>query len=292
MTTIRSLLPLLRLRVSLAVAGGALFGALYCLGRGAGGAARLLPWHSPAMLHGLTAALGAGVLCAACSALNQVQERDMDARMERTRHRPVATGRITARAALFVSLGLMGAGLLLFLLAGGWPLLALGAAVPVIYNGVYTPLKRVTPMALLAGGLSGALPPLIGWVGAGGSLLDPFILAVTTVFYLWQVPHFWLLQERHRDDYRRAGFPTLESHLPGHLYRPLLGLWVGAYFLGLGCLAYACGPAALGWLVPSAVVLAGGWALAAATAGHGRHWAMAVSASLPVVLVLLLGNTL
>ncbi len=281
----RSLARLVRPGVSLAVAGGALFGALYHC-RGAGQTLSL-PGD---LAHGLAAALGAGVLCAACSALNHVQERGADALMRRTMDRPLASGAMSVRCGLAVSLGLFLAGFILFFLAGGWPLLALGLAVPLIYNGLYTPLKRVTPMALLLGGLSGALPPLTGWVGAGGSVLDPAILAVTTVFYLWQVPLFWLLQERHGEDYRRAGFPTLGSRLPARLYRPLLGLWVGAYFIGLACLAYVCGPGSAAWLVPPAVFLAGGWALLG-VARRGRAPAMAVSASLPLVLALLLGNT-
>jgi protoheme IX farnesyltransferase len=282
----RSLARLMRPGVSLAVAGGALFGALFQC-RAAG---HTLSLPGDGLPHGLAAALGAGVLCAACSALNQVQERETDARMRRTMGRPLVSGAMTVRCGLAVCLGLFLAGFILFFLAGGWTLLALGLAVPLIYNGLYTPLKRVTPMALLLGGLSGALPPLTGWVGAGGGVLDPPILAVTTVFYLWQVPHFWLLQERHGEDYRRAGFPTLGSRLPAHLYRPLLGLWVGAYFIGLACLAYVCGPGSSTWLVPPAVLLAGGWALLG-VARRGQTPSMAVSASLPLVLAMLLGNT-
>jgi len=271
----------IRPRVSLAVAGGSLFGSLYLGGAGGG---------DP--LRGAVAALGAGVLCAGCSALNQVQEREYDARMRRTQDRPVASGALPVKTALLVAAVLSAAGLGLFLLAGGWPLFLLGLAVPVIYNGLYTPLKPVTPMALLVGGLSGALPPLTGWVGAGGSMLDPAILGVTTVFYLWQVPHFWLLHEKHREDYERAGFATLRSRLPEHLYTPMLCLWVAAYFIGLGCLVAAHGTGALNWLIPPALLLLSGWTLAAVLRGRRRMASAAVYASLPLTLAFLLTKTL
>lgn len=272
------LADLIRPRVSLAVAGGALFGALYHGG--------------PSLLPGGVTAVGAGLLCAGCSAINQVQERWHDARMKRTADRPVASGRISPRLGMTVGYVLSCFGLGLFAMAGGWPLFLLGLAVPLIYNAMYTLLKPVTPMALLVGALSGALPPLTGWVGSGGSPLDPQILGVTVIFYLWQVPHFWLLHEKHRDDYERAGFATLESRLPVTLYRPMLALWVGAYFLGLGCLVFAEGPGAIHWLAPPSLMLAGGYALIAVFRNQRRHAAAAVYASLPLTMALLLTNTL
>lgn len=265
---------LIRPRVSLAVAGGSLFGALY--------------YGGPEIGSGIATAVGAGILCAACSSLNQVQEREYDSRMVRTKDRPVAAGRMTVAAALAVSFSLFVGGLSLFFMVGGWPLLLLGLSVPVIYNGLYTPLKPVTPMALLVGASSGAMPPLTGWVGAGGSILDPAILGVTTVFYLWQVPHFWLLHEKHRDDYVLAGFATLDRSLPRSLYRPMFGLWTGAYFIGLACLAFASGPGALSWLVPPATLVLGGFALLSIARNHRQGAAVTVYASLPLTLVILL----
>jgi len=269
---------LLRPRVSMAVAGGSLFGALY--------------HGSDASWPGLVTALGAGILCAACSALNQVQERRHDARMERTKSRPVAAGRVSVRFALIVAAVLFAVGFAQFAMAGGWPLLLLGVAVPVIYNGLYTPLKPVTPMALLVGGLSGALPPLTGWVGAGGSVIDPAILGVTTIFYLWQVPHFWLLQEKHREDYERAGFATLASRLSPGLHKPMLCLWVAAYFIGLGCLMVMEGISSLNWFLPVAVLLLGGFALTAVVREKRCVATIAVYGSLPLTLAFLLTNTL
>ncbi|MBC16081.1 MAG: prenyltransferase [Desulfovibrio sp.] len=269
---------LIRYRVSLAVTAGSLFGALF--------------YGGPNVIDGVATAIGAGLLCAGSSALNQIQERAYDARMDRTRHRPVASGALSVDHALLVSLVLMISGLVLFSLTGGWPLLLLGLAVPVIYNGMYTPLKPITPMALLVGGVSGALPPLTGWMGAGGSMTAPAIVGVTVVFYLWQVPHFWLLQEKHREDYERAGFATLGKRLPKAFYKPLLALWVAAYFLALGYLAVMNGMASVHWLMPPGLLFMGGWTLFSVAREHNRRAAMTIYASLPLTLAAVLANTL
>lgn len=273
-------LALIRPRVSLAVACGSLFGAVYHSVVGGG--------TEP--MRGVLAAIGAGLLCAGCSALNQVQERRFDRRMLRTRNRPVASGYFSPFMGAGVAAVLMLNGLLLFLLSGGWPLVWLGLAVPVIYNGLYTPLKPHTPMALLVGALSGALPPLTGWVGAGGSLLAPDMLAVTAIFYLWQVPHFWLLHEKHRDDYERAGFATLGSRLPRRLYRPLFGLWVGAYFVGLSSLAWVGRPMEAAPLATCVTLGVGGAALFALSRDRLAAVTAAVYGSLPLALLFFILN--
>jgi protoheme IX farnesyltransferase len=153
------------------------------------------------------AVLGVFLLACGASALNQWQERDIDARMERTSGRPLPSGRITPRYALAASssMVLLGAALLY----PNWTAVALGFLAVFWYNGVYTPLKRVTAFAAVPGGVVGALPPVIGWTFAGGDILDPRIRAVAFFFFIWQIPHFWLLLMRTGDDYRRAGLPTL-----------------------------------------------------------------------------------
>lgn len=272
----RDLAILGRSRIALAVGGASLFGALL-----AGGGAPL---------HVGAAASGAALLCAGCSALNQVQEKEQDAFMERTADRPLPAGRMTSGAALTWAAALGGAGLWLFALAGGAVLLLLGLAVVVAYNGLYTPLKRLTPAGLLVGGLAGALPPLTGWIAAGGDPGAPLIVAVTGVVYLWQVPHFWLLAEGRREEYRRAGFPLPSVVLPARAQQPLMALWVMAYFLGLCWVVTLATEGRAGAGTVGALLVCG--LVVAVVASSGRHARalVLVNCSMPLAMgALLLG---
>ena len=156
-----------------------------------------------------TTLLGILLLAMGSCALNEVQEREHDARMERTRHRPLPRGTFSPAQATALALGLAAAGFLLLLLAHNLAAALLGALAMLWYNGFYTPLKRVSAFAVVPGAVIGALPPAIGWCAAGGALRDPGVLALAFVFFIWQVPHFWLLVGLHHDGYEGAGFPTL-----------------------------------------------------------------------------------
>jgi protoheme IX farnesyltransferase len=161
---------------------------------------------------------GIFLLAGAASALNQVQERRFDARMRRTRQRPLPSGRISPAAATGLALALLATGMfLLGISAAGWPAVALGAAAVVWYNLVYTPLKRVSAFASVPGALVGALPPAIGWTAGGGDFLAPVNIALMGLLFVWQVPHFWFLLLLHGDDYERAGYPTPRKYL-SHLH--------------------------------------------------------------------------
>lgn len=157
----------------------------------------------------LWACLGTLFLACSASALNQIQEARFDALMERTRNRPIPSQRMAPGDALLFSavVGLTGLGVLL-VASGALPAL-LGLTALVWYNAVYTPLKRVSAFAVIPGSVIGALPPAIGWTAAGGAWSDPPLLAMSFFFFLWQVPHFWLLLFRLGQDYHRAGYPTL-----------------------------------------------------------------------------------
>jgi heme o synthase len=150
---------------------------------------------------------GVFLLASGAAALNQVQEPDIDALMLRTAGRPIPSGRISRSGALAIAVALilLGCALLSFHTTG----LLLGISTVIWYNGIYTPLKRVSAFAAIPGGVVGALPPVIGWVAGGGSATDPRIIAVAFFFFVWQIPHFWLLLMRIGDDYARAGLPTL-----------------------------------------------------------------------------------
>jgi protoheme IX farnesyltransferase len=167
----------------------------------------------PADLSGYhLAATLAGTLLAAfgANALNAYIEADRDARMRRTRERPLPGRRIPPRPALWVALLTSLCGVLL--LAGGVNLLAafLAAAAVLIYVLGYTPLKTRTPLCTLVGAVAGAIPPIIGWAAAAGRIeLGAGVLA--GILFLWQVPHALALAWLHRDDYERAGFRLLPS---------------------------------------------------------------------------------
>ena len=153
----------------------------------------------------------AAVFLLACgaSALNQCQERDIDAKMERTRRRPLPSGDILLINALSVSLALMLAGILLLAYSGGMTAAVLGILAVLWYNGVYTYLKKVTAFASVPGAAVGMIPPAIGWAAGGGAILDVRLAAVCFVFFMWQIPHFWLLLLRYGDEYEKAGLPSL-----------------------------------------------------------------------------------
>ena len=175
-------------------------------------------------------ALGWGVflLSAASSVLNQVQERTSDALMRRTAGRPLACGLLSARAGIAIGL-LLGSGGLATLAAGTGPVPALlGLAALAWYLAVYTPLKRLTSLAVLAGTPCGAIPPLLGWLAAGGPFPAAQPLALALVMLLWQVPHFWLLALPDRPELRAAGFRVLpdlsDRQLLAVSHRWLLGV--------------------------------------------------------------------
>jgi protoheme IX farnesyltransferase len=165
---------------------------------------------------------GVTLLAMGAAALNQVLDRDIDALMARTRLRPLPRNQMTPVAATFIGGGVSLAGCTALFLAGGLLPVMLGLAALGWYLAVYTPLKRRTPLALPLGALCGAMPPLIGWCLAGGALTDFRIITLAGLFFIWQIPHFWLLQARHAEDYQRAGIPLFAVR-PGHF-----GLWLVA----------------------------------------------------------------
>ncbi len=153
--------------------------------------------------------LGIFLLACGSSALNEFQERKIDRLMRRTKDRPLPANHIQSQTALIVIVMLSLLGILV--LSFGTNLLAtlLGVFALVWYNGVYTPLKRKTAFAAVPGALIGAIPPMVGWVAGGGYMFDPQIVLIASFFFIWQVPHFWLLLLLSGDDYQRAGLPSL-----------------------------------------------------------------------------------
>ena len=152
-----------------------------------------------------------GILLLACgsAALNHYQERNTDAIMDRTKNRPIPSGKISASSVLKISLILVITGSILLFIGSGVLALSFGFLNLIWYNGVYTPLKKVSPLAIIPGSLVGAIPPIVGWVAGGGYLFDPQIILISFFFFIWQIPHFWLLLMILDKDYQKAGFPTL-----------------------------------------------------------------------------------
>ncbi len=171
-------------------------------------------------VHVAVPLVGTLFLALGANALNQVQEDRLDGRMDRTRGRPVPALHVSRSQALVVAVCLLVGGTAVLAAGAGLAAAGLGALAVAWYNGVYTPLKRVTAFAAVPGALVGALPPVIGWVSAGGAALDPGALALALVFFLWQVPHFWFLLLRVGAEYETAGLPSLSRLFrPGQLAR-------------------------------------------------------------------------
>ena len=167
----------------------------------------------------LAALLGIGLVAGGSSALNQLLERDIDSLMERTRKRPLPTGRVTPAAALAFAAAISIFGILFLALAVN-PLTALLAAIALLsYVLVYTPLKRVSSLSTLVGAIPGALPIMGGWSAARGEL-GPGAWAVFGILFFWQLPHFLALAWLFREDYRRGGLQMLGVTDPtGHQTR-------------------------------------------------------------------------
>jgi len=167
-------------------------------------------------------------LACGASALNQVQERAIDGRMERTKRRPLPAGVIAPMHALALSMVLIVAGLFLLVRSGGMIAAGLGLAAILWYNGVYTFLKKKTAFAAVPGALVGAVPPAIGWALGGGMLFDPMLSALCALLFLWQIPHFWLLVLRYGEDYERAGLPSLTRLLSRRQVARITFAWIAA----------------------------------------------------------------
>jgi protoheme IX farnesyltransferase len=208
------------------------------------------------LMHALA---GTALAAAGTLTLNQYLERDLDARMERTRHRPLPDGRLTpAEVLVFGWLLLVGG--LAWLALGAGPLAALvTAGIAVTYLLVYTPLKPVTSLCSIVGAVPGALPPVAGWAAARGTLgSEAWVLFA--IMFLWQIPHSLAIGRVYRDDYARAGIRVLPVVDPD-------GVSTGTHVVS-NCLALV--PVAL---MPTLIGLTGAiYFLVALTLGLGFLW--------------------
>ena len=155
--------------------------------------------------------LGTALVAGGAAALNELVERDADALMHRTRDRPLPSGRMKPDTALLIGSGLATVGLLYLYTTVNALASLLAALTLVSYVFVYTPLKRRTSLNTLVGAIPGALPPMIGWAAARGSLGSE-AWALFAILFCWQMPHFLAIAWMYREDYARGGFVML-THL-------------------------------------------------------------------------------
>jgi protoheme IX farnesyltransferase len=170
------------------------------------------PAFQPSVFFALL--VGTALVSGGASALNQWAERDADARMDRTRNRPLPAGRLAPADAFAFGVAISAVGLVLLASAVNGLTALLAAASLASYVLAYTPLKRVTPLCTLVGAIPGAIPPMMGFAAATGSL-GRVAWALFAVLFLWQMPHFLSIAWIYREDYARGGFPMLPVTDPG-----------------------------------------------------------------------------
>jgi heme o synthase len=253
----------------------------------------LAPGHPT---HAQVACLLVGTLFLVGSAntLNMYLERDVDARMVRTCRRPLPAGKLSPEVALWF--GVAQAALAVPLLSFGNNALTgfLGALALGLYVLVYTPLKRHTVHALVIGAVPGAMPPVLGWTAATGSL-SLAALALFGVIFFWQIPHFLAIAMARSNDYRHAGLKVLPVERGDAATRRAIVAYLVLQLLvtlllvplGIGGPAYLVGAVALG-----AAML--GWGVYGLSRGGGARWArglfLASIVYLPVLFALMVAT--
>lgn len=258
-----------------------------------------LPSLSFGLVHAL---LGIGLVSSGTAALNEVLERDVDARMRRTASRPLPTGRLSLLEAALAGLSLTICGSLYLAVftnpLTGWLTFLTSA----VYLGVYTPLKKISPVCTFVGAFPGAMPGVLGWTAARGRV-DWEALVLFGILFLWQFPHFFSIAWLYREDYalgRIRMLPVVEPQgrstalrivlysallLPVSLLPTFAGMagrayFAGAVFLGLGLLWIGARLATLNMPLTSAVSKA-----------RARQLLQATIVYLPVLFVLMMTNS-
>jgi protoheme IX farnesyltransferase len=180
------------------------------------------------------------LITGSANTINQIAEKDTDALMKRTASRPVASGRMTAKHATVFAIITGVVGLLIMLLKFNWQSSLIGLLSLFIYGFIYTPLKKVNSVAVLVGGLPGALPCLIGWVAAyydspiewtGGWI-------IFAIQFIWQFPHFWAIAWVAHQDYSKAGFKLLPSDKGPTKFTAVQTIMYSTLMLPIGVLPY------------------------------------------------------
>ena len=195
---VRAFIELLKVRLSMLVAFSCAFGyGLATQGR--------IDWTVLSMIT-----LGGFLLSGASVTINQIIEKDLDKLMVRTMSRPLPTLRLSVQEAMIFALVCTSLSVFILWIYTNPLTVTLSLVSMVLYSFVYTPLKRVGPIAVFVGAIPGALPPLLGWVAATGSITHEAMI-IFGIQFIWQFPHFWAIAWVADDDYKKAGFKLLPS---------------------------------------------------------------------------------
>jgi protoheme IX farnesyltransferase len=237
------------------------------------------------------------LLCMGAATLNNYQDRVVDTRLRRTRRRPLPLGEMSSRAALIQAVLLLLSGTLgLFLVAESLALPLTGLIAVCFYNGIYTPLKKRSILAVVPGAVSGSLPVLMGWMAAGGELGSPKLWILLVVFGVWQLPHFWLVVLANHEDYRASGIPTMLRIFSVRQLRQLVFVWVTAFVVLTLCLPLyrvTLSESAAWVLFANAVILASVFGLLLGVRGEGdryRRLFLVMNLSLAVVMTVVMAD--
>ena len=166
-------------------------------------------WQQIDFMKLMMLAVGGYCMVGASNAFNQIIEKDLDAKMDRTKNRPISSGRVSKNTAFILASALTVVGLLILYIVS--PKTAMFGAISIfLYTSVYTPLKPLTPLAVFVGAFPGAIPFMLGWVAH----TDQFGIEAGTLFliqFFWQFPHFWALGWFLFNDYQKGGFYLLPT---------------------------------------------------------------------------------
>lgn len=207
-------LKLAKAPLCLLIGGAVLFGAVL--------ADPVVSWQT------LLAVGGVFLVATGAASLNSLQEHRLDAKLQRTKDRPLPTGQLTLRQAGWQAMFLLLCGLLLLVkTAGALPVLMTVSAV-VLYNGIYTPMKKISILAIIPGAICGALPAYIGWLTSGGGVFGFTPILLFALFILWQIPHFWLILLSYQEDYAAGDLPNLLCRFQENTLKRLFITWIGA----------------------------------------------------------------
>jgi protoheme IX farnesyltransferase len=222
----------------------------------------------------ITTLAGMVLLVGGAAALNCWLERDLDAHMTRTRDRALPAGRLAPRTALVFSLAISMLALPLLAHGAGLVATALALLAHLVYVAVYTPLKRLTPHALLVGAVPGAIPPLVGSAAATGGAPEAPAWVLAAILFAWQVPHFVAIATRRRDEYAAAGYRVLPIVIGEAAARTRALAWSAAVVVASFLLAPA-GATGTGFLVAAPLLALALFAVALRRPRPGRTIAWA-----------------